>query len=131
MGPNNTCLNERYIKVPPTDINVIHFLSRVVLNKGIILSPLFFNFPLKYIILEVQRSREGLEMKRMYQLQEYGYVTFFKKDIMIYHIEIAICSSNGTDNVFAQSNTWIIDLNLTQGLNVCPSFFHVRVVLCR
>jgi hypothetical protein len=42
---------------------------------------------------------------------------------------ITVAARSEARNIFARSNTGIVGSNLTTGMDVCPRFFCVRVVL--
>jgi hypothetical protein len=47
------------------------------------------------------------------------------------YIPVTVAARSNALNVFVRSNTGIVGSNPTRGMDVCPRFFCVCVVLCR
>jgi chloramphenicol O-acetyltransferase len=65
------CLNEAYSTVR-VGRNLSEFLIQNILKQGEELSPLPFNFALKYAIVRVQENHKGLKLNGIHQIWAYA-----------------------------------------------------------
>jgi hypothetical protein len=118
----------------------IRFVHKVRTYKNLVevLRTMHFNAFLSVIFLH----HAAEVIKREHPLM-WGFELLCDRPIRKRYIFVSICkfgplyfrpplimAASGTWNIFARSNTGIVGSNSTQGMDVCPRFFCVCVVLC-